>query len=242
MRSTREEHPTIKTELQGLRLAYVEETEEDGGLRLERVKAITGGAPITARKMGGNYYTFSPSHTLMIATNHRPVVNSAEHAVWRRLHLIPFPHRYGTRPGDSPADVGLRDRLQRGRAQREAMLAVIVAGAGAAYRAGEPDTPVVHWSQGIDAATDAWRADEDVIGRFAADELTYAPTTTTLAAMFARYRLWCEAANRPAGQDKTFARRFEGHDFFGQIERITPHGSVAYRGVKLRDIVFRPSP
>jgi putative DNA primase/helicase len=235
MKSSREDHPTIKTVLHGLRFAYIEETEEDGGLRLERLKAVTGGAPITARRIGGNYYTFPPSHTLVLATNHRPIVNSAEHAAWRRLHLIPFPHRYGTAEGDRPIDAGLRDRLRSGREQREAMLAAIVAGAVAAYAAGEPDTPVVEWSAGIVQATDAWREEEDVIGRFAASELTFgANARVTLAAIFHRYKDWCEAGNRPAGQDKTFARRFEAHDVSRRVERIAPKNRITYVGVGLR--------
>jgi putative DNA primase/helicase len=234
MKSTREDHPTIKTALQGLRLAYVEETEEDGGLRLERVKAITGGAPITGRKIGGNYYNFPPSHTLVLATNHRPNVNSAEHAAWRRLHLIPFPHRYGGGPRDQPVDTGLRDRMRLGPEQRQAMLTVIVAGARAAYAAGAPDSPEVRWSAGIGAATDAWRADEDVIWRFARSELIFEPDArVTLKDLFSHYKWWCQAGNRPAGTDKTFARRFEAHDIFRQVRRTTPKGSVVYVGAKV---------
>jgi P4 family phage/plasmid primase-like protien len=239
MKSTREDHPTIKTALQGLRLAYVEETEEDGGLRLERVKALTGGAPITGRKIGGNYYTFPPSHTLVLATNHRPNVNSAEYAAWRRLHLIPFPHRYSANPEDQPIDSGLRDRMRLGREQRQAVLAVLVAGARAAYAAGGPDSPVVHWSAGIGAATEAWRADEDVIWRFAGSELIFDPDArVTLKDLFSHYKWWCEAGNRLAGTDKTFARRFEAHDIFRQVRRTTPKGSVVYVGVKVAQQVW----
>jgi P4 family phage/plasmid primase-like protien len=237
MRSSREDHPTIKTALQGLRLAYVEETEEDGGLRLERVKALTGGAPIPARRIGGNYYEFMPSHTLILATNHRPNVNSAEHAAWRRLHLIPFPHRYGTAPGDQPIDTELRDRMRLGREQRETMLRIIVAGARKAYSAGGPDSPVVQWSTGIDTATDDWRADEDVIWRFAESELYYnAALQVTLALMFSRYKSWCEAGGRNPGTDKLFARRFEAHDIFRDhgLRRTTPQRRVTYHGVGLR--------
>jgi|GEM_PF-6957224 len=234
MKSAREDHPVIKTTLHGLRLAYVEETEEEGGLRLERVKAITGGAPITARQLYGAYYEFQPSHTLVLATNHRPVVNSGEHAAWRRLRLIPFPYRYDLDAGDHPQDAGLRDRLAIGRPQRDAMLAVLVAGAGAAYAAGSPETPVVIWSTGIMAATDEWRADEDVIGRFAADELVFdVDARVTLAEMFARYKVWCEQGGRRPGTDKLFAGRFEAHDLFHRVDRITPHRKVTYVGVRL---------
>lgn len=234
MKSAREDHPTIKTTLHGLRLAYIEETEEDGGLRLERMKAITGGGPMTGRKIGGDYYSWESTHTVLVATNHRPTVNSAEHAAWRRLHLVPFPHRYGTAAGDRPIDAGLRARMRYG-PQREAMLAVIVAGAQVAYAAGQPDSPVVTWSTGIGQATATWRASEDVIARFAAAELVFEPDARVLLSnVFARYRDWCGDANRAAGQDRLFAQRFEGHDVFRGVQRIIPHRQVTYVGVRVR--------
>jgi P4 family phage/plasmid primase-like protien len=235
MKSSREDHPTIKTSLQGLRLAYIEETEEEGGLRLERVKALTGGAPITGRRIGGDYYTFEPSHTLILATNHRPNVNSAEHAAWRRLHLIRFPYRYGTGPGDQPIDTGLRERVIAGREQRQTMLAVIVAGARKAYAAGEPNSPVVQWSAGIEEATAEWRGEEDVFWRFAVDALVFESSArVTLMEMFGRYQTWCMAEGRPPGQAKNLARRFEAHDAFRSVERRNPAGRITYVGVRLK--------
>lgn len=237
MRTNGDEHPAVKATLRGRRLAYVEETEEDGGLRLERVKAITGGGAITARVLYGQWFTFEPSHTLVIATNHRPVVNSAEHATWRRLHLVPFHHRYGTGVSDRPVDVGLRDRLHR-QEQRDAMLAAIVEGAVAAYNAGDPGgSPAVTWSPGITAATAEWRSEEDVFGRFAESELTFAPgERVSLKQMFERYRGWCIDAGRPPGQDKSFARRFEDHELYAVhgVERVKPQNRITYVGVKLR--------
>ena len=34
---------------------------------------------------------FAPSHTLLLITNFRPVVNPADAALWDRLHLVEFP-------------------------------------------------------------------------------------------------------------------------------------------------------
>jgi putative DNA primase/helicase len=165
MHSRREDHPTVKMTLFGLRFAVIEETEEDGGLRLERLKAISGGGEITARPIGGDYYKFSQTHTLTIATNHRPIVNSPEFAVWRRLRLVPFPYRYvheQQRDTDRAIDTGLRQRLRSGKAQRRAMLAWIVTGAIRAYDGN--DTPEVAWCDEILDATNEWRLSEDVIG------------------------------------------------------------------------------
>jgi putative DNA primase/helicase len=235
MNSRRDEHPHIYETLRGLRLAYVEETDEDGGLRIERVKALTGGASITARPMGGSYYTFEPCHTLVIATNHRPIVNSAEYAIWRRLRLVPFPYRYGTAPGDRPIDRGLRERIRLGKHQRDAMLASIVSGAKEAYDNGDGAVPVIKWSAGIGDATNTWRLSEDAIGRFLADRIVFDPDKRIKATdLFAAWERWCQDENRPAGQQKNFLRRFETHDEAqGRINRIKPQGSVWYTGLHL---------
>jgi putative DNA primase/helicase len=241
MQSNRDEHPHLYETLRGVRLAYIEETEEDGGLRLERVKKITGGGDIDARPMGGSWYTFTPSHTLVIATNHRPIVNSAEYAMWRRLKLIPFPFRYTAtpeRPNDRPIDIGLRDRL-RGRRQREAVLAWIVAGAVKAYANGNGETPVVKWCDEIIEATREWEAAEDVIGRFVAENIRFTQSGRCKGTeLFSRWRDWCLDEGRPPGQAKNFHRKFAADRDVGErVETIKPKGSLWYIGIGLTPII-----
>lgn len=210
MSGSGDEHPTLYAELFGRRLVTIEETAEGGSLRVEKMKALTGGSQITARFIARDYFTFEPTHQLFIATNHRPAVNSVEHATWRRLRLIPFPYRYERqdrlRPGDRPVDRGLRDRLTRP-AQREAVLAWIVAGAVKWHADG------IGTTDAIDAATSTWRNSEDVVHRFTEDRLTFTPEAhTSLSAMFDEYQQWCGAEGRPAGSQKEFGKRFEDHD------------------------------
>jgi len=77
-------------DLRGRRLVTVAETREDGRLAAERVKALTGGDPITARHLYAQPFTFEPSHTTWLLTNHRPRVDDDGDAIWRRLLLVPF--------------------------------------------------------------------------------------------------------------------------------------------------------
>lgn len=234
MKSGNDEHPTLIAELFGRRLVTVEETAEGGSLRVEQMKALTGGSSITARFIGKDYFEFTPTHQLVVATNHRPAVNSVEHATWRRLRLVPFPYRYARpdrmRPGDRPVDTGLRRRLQSG-AQRRAMLAWIVAGAVRWHTDGINDPTAVV------AATDAWRLAEDVIHRFAADRLEFSPEGhVSLAAMFDEYQRWCDAEGRPAGSQKEFGKRLEDHDLAQQHhvrKRKTMHG-WRWEGVEIQ--------
>ena len=215
MKSAHDEHPALFADLRGKRLAIIEETAEGGALRVETMKALTGGSSIKARFMRQDWFEFTPTHTLFIATNHRPAVNSTEHATWRRLRLIPFPYRYEhpdrARPGDRLVDLGLRARLQRGEAQREAMLAWIVAGAVEWYRDGLGECDDVRM------ATDAWRRSEDVILRYCHDRIVFGPAEKIgVQSVYEDFKAWCDGEGRPVSSLKEFRKKLEEHDIYAE--------------------------
>ncbi|KKL48584.1 hypothetical protein LCGC14_2324030, partial [marine sediment metagenome] len=83
-------HPTELTVLHGRRLVAAVETEDGCRLAESVVKEVTGSDTITARKLYQNYWQFAPTHKIILATNHTPEVRGRDHAIWRRLALIPF--------------------------------------------------------------------------------------------------------------------------------------------------------
>ena len=109
-------------DLRGRRLVIVAETREDHRLPVERVKAIGGGDPITARHLYGNPFTFQPSHTVWLQTNHKPRISDDGHAIWRRVQLIPWPITIPDQEQDPAIDQQLASEL-------DGILAWIVQGA-----------------------------------------------------------------------------------------------------------------
>lgn len=85
-----ETHPTELTTLFGRRLAVCSEIGEGRALAEVTVKQLTGGDPITARRMREDFWTFLPTHKLIVLTNHKPIVRGTDHAMWRRIRLVPF--------------------------------------------------------------------------------------------------------------------------------------------------------
>ena len=83
-------HPTAIANLKGKRLAVCSETGEDRRLNEPFVKELTGGGTLSARRMREDLWQFSPTHTLMLVTNHKPKVSGTDGGIWRRLKLIPF--------------------------------------------------------------------------------------------------------------------------------------------------------
>jgi putative DNA primase/helicase len=76
--------------LRGARLVAAQETEEGSRWAESRIKALTGGDPITARFMRQDFFTYTPQFKLLIAGNHKPGLRNIDEAIRRRFHLLPF--------------------------------------------------------------------------------------------------------------------------------------------------------
>lgn len=85
-----EEHSTVLMTLKGKRLAVAQELDRSARWDTAMVKSLTGGDAITARRMRQDDETFNPSHTLVMASNHRPNIGDGESAFWARYREIPF--------------------------------------------------------------------------------------------------------------------------------------------------------
>ena len=79
-----------RTDLYGRRLAACNETEANRSLAESLVKELTGGDPIRARRMHENYWEFLPTHKIILACNHKPIIRGTDDAIWRRVKLVPF--------------------------------------------------------------------------------------------------------------------------------------------------------
>lgn len=90
MASSGDHHPTMYADLFRARLAFREETKELGRLDESRVKSLTGGGRVKARRMREDFWEFDPTHQLVLVTNHQPTIEGTDHAIWRRVHLVPF--------------------------------------------------------------------------------------------------------------------------------------------------------
>ena len=72
------------------------------------IKELTGGDRIRARRMKEDFWEFHPTHTLILATNHKPVIRGTDHGIWRRMRLIPFT----VSVSDSNADRAMPQKLK----------------------------------------------------------------------------------------------------------------------------------
>jgi len=211
-------HPTDRADLFRKRLVVAIETESGRHLNETMVKELTGGDKIRARQMRQDFWEFHPTHTLILATNHKPVIRGTDHGIWRRLRLIPF----NVSVDGAKADKRMPERLK---AEYRGILAWCVRGC-LEWQAGGLKEP----KQVTDASKD-YRKEQDIVGSFL-NQCTIEHLTLRVRAgqVFDRYKKWCEASNeRPMSLTK-FGTAIEERG----IEKHDSNGTW-YLGIQLRD-------
>ncbi|MGY3501674.1 phage/plasmid primase, P4 family [Bradyrhizobium sp. USDA 4471] len=104
--SNHDRHPTELAMLRGARLVAASETEQGRAWAENRIKQLTGGDPISARFMRGDFFTFQPEFKLTIIGNHQPTLANVDNSTRRRFNIVPFLHKPST------PDLGLTERLR----------------------------------------------------------------------------------------------------------------------------------
>lgn len=76
--------------MKGSRLVLTTEFEHNQNISEALIKKVTGGEKITCRFLYGEYFDYTPTFKIMMATNYKPHIKGTDEGIWRRIHLIPF--------------------------------------------------------------------------------------------------------------------------------------------------------
>lgn len=210
-------HPTGVADLFGKRLAVLH--EGDAGRRLAEgtVKRLTGGDTIKARRMREDFWSFTPSHTFLMLTNHKPLVQGTDEGIWRRLRLVPW--EVVVPAAERDHDLG--DRLQL---EADAILAWLVAGHRDWQNRGLDDPDAVK------AATDAYRAESDAVRRFIDERcMTGTHFTVRSSQLFQAWQQWCSAQGEESGTAKAFTTDLQNRGYDTHRTKI----GIMWRGIGL---------
>jgi P4 family phage/plasmid primase-like protien len=99
--------PNDVAKLAGKRFITCSEVNEFN-LNENRIKALTGRDPITARFLHREFFTFIPVCKIWIATNNKPQIAGQDDGIWSRIHLIPFVQQFD----ETRANKQLKDQLR----------------------------------------------------------------------------------------------------------------------------------
>ena len=80
--------------LRGKRFVIAEELAEGKQLDTAAVKQLCSTGDINAQFKGKDVFTFKPSHSTVLCTNHLPSIKTVDDGTWDRLVVIPFKGRF----------------------------------------------------------------------------------------------------------------------------------------------------
>lgn len=207
-------------ELYGARLVTASENTMGSRLNEAFIKKATGKEPLRARRLHENEFEFMPELTLWLAVNHKPVVKDTTKGMWRRVHFIPFLKTFE----EKDVDKHLGEKLLE---EAEGILAWLVQGCIAWYSRGQLVIPQI-----VKEATQAYRAEMDLVGNFIANECDLsdknAPTKTK--ELLERYEAWC----KQLGENFNPKDLKRGLNERGYHSQRGTGGGYVYTGVRLK--------
>lgn len=179
---------------------FISAVETDAGKRLAEtvIKQLTGGDTISTRYLFAEFFDFIPTFKIWLAANHKPNIRGTDHAIWRRIKLIPF----NVTIPDEKQDKGLDDKLK---AELPGILAWAVQGCLEWQTAGlqTPDE--------VKNATSEYRNEMDVVGLFLDECCLVKPESTEVKTVSGKlyevYKDWCEGNGEHALNNQKFGKR-----------------------------------
>jgi putative DNA primase/helicase len=205
--------------LRGTRFVRVQETEDGDALARQIIKRITGGDTISARHLYHATFEYRPTFKIWLVTNHLPAIPHNDYATWRRIRVIPFDVRI-------PADERDPKLALKLRAELPGILRWAVQGARAYMAEGGlgPGAELVR------KASQAYRAQQDTVGRFTEAQVIRKPgAKTPKAKVYEAYVDWCGADGCKAITRKALYQSLEER---GYPERKS-NGVRCYSGLVL---------
>lgn len=212
----------------GKRLVWASESDEGRQLDIGKVKWLSGGDTLTGRHPHGKReITFTPTHKLFLATNHKPHVPADEYAAWERISLIPFALSFVENPSkknERKNDKFLKQKILK---ESSGILAWLVRGFLAWQEEGLNPPPAVQ------EATRKYQKDEDIIGQFIEECCKIDDNEKEQAGPFYKfYKSWCETnGHNPLGSRKY------GEKMKELFERKYINGKYYYKGVKVISLI-----
>lgn len=149
-------------DLRGARFVALSETEKTARIASALLKSLTGGDPVTARKLYGDPITFLASWLILLVTNHLPTLPANDPAVTERVRVVPFDVYI---PADE-RDPHLTTKLEE---EADGILTWAVQGLSEYWQhgLGEPDA--------VKVATESYAAAQDNVSLFIHAMCTDAP-------------------------------------------------------------------
>jgi putative DNA primase/helicase len=193
--------PNDVARLHGARLVTAAEAECNRQLAEALVKQLTGGDKMSARFLHGEWFDFAPTFKLLLSVNHKPVIRGTDHAIWRRIHLVPFDVTIPEQERDKTLPAKLES-------ERAGILRWMVEGC-LKWQAEGLEPP-----EAVREATADYREEMDTVGSFLEECCIRDPDAKTAAArLYTQYEAWCQTQSEPKMSKPDFGARLAEKGF-----------------------------
>jgi putative DNA primase/helicase len=211
-RNTQAASPDL-VQLQGRRFIYANETTEGRFLDDARVKDLTGGDTITGRlPYAKAAISFEPTHKLIIAGNHSPIVTDDSDGLWRRMILMKFTQKFEGEDCD-------RDLPAKLRAEAAGIFNLWRKGFAEWHKDG------LMIPASLRNATNVYRTEQDLLEQFIREECVVGATEScTHNDLKRRYFFWCEDNNTKALSGHRFSRKLTERGYRMDDDKRTRRG------------------
>ena len=199
VRTTKGGIPNDIAALRGARLVTASEPEQGEQLDEGLVKEMTGDAAMTARFMRAEFFTFTPTFKVLLATNHRPIIRGTDHGIWRRIRLVPFTETIAEHEKD-------RDLGAKLAAEAPGILAWALEGCLEWQRIGLAPPAMV-----LDA-TQKYRDDMDLLSEFLGEKCYFTGAVGNTA-LYQAFSAWSVANGERPRSHKWLTRNLEDRGY-----------------------------
>jgi putative DNA primase/helicase len=217
--------PNDLAALRGARLVMASEGNSGKPMDEGVLKKVTGKESVTARFLRQEFFTFSPTFLILLATNHKPKFRGQDEGLWRRVKLIPFQRWFAP----SERDYDLDRKLM---AEAEGIAAWAVRGAVEWYADGLRDPQV------IGDETREYRETSDQLAGFYPGVLEPTGDATPMsgAEAYNAYQAWCEEeglTSKDVRSRKAFYEDMSERGVSKRKGRLTGYQGIILEGVRL---------
>lgn len=218
----RSESTNDLAKLRGKRFVTIIETNEDRRLDEAKVKAVTGGDPISCRFLYGEFFTYTPTYKIWLAMNHKPVIRGTDRGIWRRIVLIPFLENFEPRK-DKHLDQKLLTELP-------GILNWALDGLKSWHKEGLGSAP------SIDAATVEYQRESDNLGTWMVESTVVDPYGELISTdAYTDYADWVKGrGERYPMTQTTWGRGLAARGFQSVRKRVGVRQVIVYLGIRLR--------
>lgn len=209
--------------IRGKRLVISQETEEGKQLSVSTLKQLSSTDKIVAKRLYRDPEEFTPTHTLILATNFLPKVGSIDIGTSRRLFIVPFLHTFS----DADVQTDYLDVVYS--LEAPAVLRWIIEGAKQFIQNGHK----IEVPQIVRVASKDYADSENWVNRFIEECCETAPEYRERGSkLYDAYRAWAEKQGESVRRARDFAAALETTGF----TKVRTKTGAEWQGLRVKDM------